>query len=92
MLTKPSELSFYPVPKLMLRRVGGHEAYGALHTSELGDGTYECRTPEEICGMLRAMELDGDILGQMNECILENKKTGLYNGAYEVVRLACGGK
>ena len=92
MLTKPSELSFYPVPKLMLRRVGGHEAYGALHTSELGDGTYECRTPEEICGMLRAMELDGDILRQMNECILENKKAGLYNGAYEVVRLACGGK
>jgi hypothetical protein len=90
LLTKPSELSFYPVPKLMLRRVGGHEAYGALHASELGDGTYECRTPDEVLGMLRAMEGDGEILAQMNECILENKKTGLYNGAYELVRLAAG--
>ena len=92
MLTKPSELAFYPVPKLMLRRVGGHEAYGALHTSELGDGTYECRTPEEILGMLRAMALDGEILGQMNECVLENRKAGLYDGAYRVVELAAGKK
>ena len=88
LLTKPSELSFYPVPKLMLRRVGGHEAYGALHASELGDGTYECRTPEEVLGMLRAMEGDGEILSQLNECILENQKAGLYDGAYELVRLA----
>jgi len=27
---KPSELAFYPVPKLMIRRVGDHEAFSAL--------------------------------------------------------------
>lgn len=40
---KPSELAFYPVPKLMIRRVGDHEAYSALRASELGDGTLELR-------------------------------------------------
>ncbi|MCR4871551.1 MAG: hypothetical protein K5859_09690, partial [Atopobiaceae bacterium] len=30
LVTKPSELSFYPVPKLMIHRVGGHEAWGAI--------------------------------------------------------------
>ena len=34
------------------------------------------------------MALDGEILSQMNECILENQKAGLYDGAYELVRLA----
>lgn len=27
LVTKPSELAFYPVPKLLVRRVGGHEAW-----------------------------------------------------------------
>merc|ERR1719421_2600024 len=40
---KPSELAFYPLPKLMIRRVGDHEAYSALRASELGDGTLELR-------------------------------------------------
>lgn len=26
---KPSELAFYPLPKLMIRRVGDHEAHSA---------------------------------------------------------------
>lgn len=26
---KPSELAFYPIPKLMIRRVGDHEAHSA---------------------------------------------------------------
>ena len=43
MCCKPSELAFYPVPKLMIRRVGDHEAYSALRASELGDGTLELR-------------------------------------------------
>ena len=38
-VTKPSELSYYPIPKFFIKRVGGHEAYGAIHSSEIGDGT-----------------------------------------------------
>ena len=43
LVTKPSELSFYPVPKLFIKRVGGHEQWGAIHSAEIGDGTLECR-------------------------------------------------
>lgn len=28
LITKPSELAFYPVPKLFIKRVGGHEQWG----------------------------------------------------------------
>lgn len=28
LVTKPSELAFYPVPKLFIKRVGGHEQWG----------------------------------------------------------------
>lgn len=43
LVTKPSELSFYPAPKLFIKRVGGHEMWGAIHSAEIGDGTLECR-------------------------------------------------
>ena len=32
---KPSELAFYPVPKLMIRRVGDHEAHSATRAVRL---------------------------------------------------------
>merc|ERR1719223_509008 len=51
---KPSELAFYPIPKLMIRRVGDHEAYSALRASELGDGTLEVR---EVPVAVRYVEL-----------------------------------
>jgi hypothetical protein len=51
---KPSELAFYPIPKLMIRRVGDHEQFSALRASELGDGTLEAR---EIEDCLECVEL-----------------------------------
>ena len=44
---KPSELPFYLIPKLIIRRVGDHEAYSALRASELGNGTLEVREIED---------------------------------------------
>ena len=55
MITKPSELAFYPIPKLLIRRVGAHEAYGALRAAEIGDGTIECRTFNQATGMLELL-------------------------------------
>ena len=88
LITKPSELSFYPIPKLMIRRVGGHEAWGAIRSAEIGDGTYECSTPQEIAAMLVLMQKDGSIISEMCRNILVAKHAGIYNGAYEAVRLA----
>ena len=50
---KPSELAFYPVPKLMIRRVGDHEAYSALRASELGDGTLEARELDDALSYVK---------------------------------------
>jgi hypothetical protein len=38
---------FYPIPKLMIRRVGDHEQVSALRASEVGDGTLEAREIED---------------------------------------------
>ncbi|MBR6717703.1 MAG: hypothetical protein IKI77_05085 [Oscillospiraceae bacterium] len=88
LITKPSELSFYPVPKLMLPRVGGHEAWGAIRAAEIGDGTYECSTPAEAAAMMMLLQKNGDIIEQMCRYILCAKKAGIYDGAYKAVRLA----
>ncbi len=87
LLTKPSELAFYPLPKLLLERVGGHEAWGAIRASELGDGTIECP------GALAFQALDmliheDDLMKQYCENILKLKTFGVYDGAYEVIKLA----
>ena len=92
LVTKPSELSFYPIPKLFIQHVGGHEVWGAIHSAEIGDGTYEVSPGRETTDMISLLQNEPEILLSMNECILQNYKQGVYNGAYEVVRLAAGKK
>ena len=88
LVTKPSELAFYPVPKLFIKRVGGHEQWGAIHAAEVGDGTIECGDIPHTLQMLQLMIEEKDLLEQMNHNILKNHNEGLYNGAYKVVELA----
>lgn len=90
LLTKPSELSFYPVPKLFLKRIGGHEKWGAIHSAEMGDGSLECSDIPHTIQMLDMFMEDEDIFTGMNENILKNKQAGLYDGAYNTVKIAMG--
>ncbi len=88
LITKPSELVFYPIPKLFIHRVGGHEAYGAIYSSNIGDGTFECDTTKAVHEMLDSLINTKEILLEMNANIIRNYKNGLYNGGYEVIKLA----
>ena len=88
LVTKPSELAFYPIPKLFIQHVGGHEVWGAIHSAELGDGTYEVAPGRETADMIRLLQDEPEVLTNLNNCILKNNADGLYNGAYEVIRLA----
>lgn len=88
LVTKPSELAFYPVPKLFIKRVGGHEQWGAIHAAEIGDGTLECRDIPHTLQMLELFLKDTDYLGNMCDAIVRNGEAGVYNGAYKVVELA----
>ncbi len=91
LVTKPSELSFYPVPKLMMRHIGGHEVYGAVHASEIGDATFECESIASLKNMADSLIEDRQLLIQMNENIKRLKTQGVYDGGYNVVRLAAEG-
>lgn len=90
--TKPSELSFYPVPKLMIHRVGGHEAWGAICAAEIGDGTYEIDDTREVLDMIDSMQANRDIITTMCDNIETANEQHIYDGAYECVRLAVAGK
>lgn len=92
LVTKPSELAFYPVPKLFIKRVGKHEMWGAIHSAEVGDGTLECRDIPHTIQMLDLFLKEDIILNDMCENIMKNKETGLYDGAYKVVELAMSRK
>ena len=92
LVTKPSELAFYPVPKLFIRRIGGHEQWGAIHSAEIGDGTLECRDIPHTLQMLRLFIDDDTFLSDMCGNIIRNKSSGIYDGAYEVVKIAMGMK
>lgn len=88
LVTKPSELSFYPVPKLMIKRVGGHEAWGAIRAAEVGDGTYELETLPEICAFIDLVQAEPGIIADMCDNILAADCMGTYDGAYRAVQLA----
>ncbi len=87
LVTKPSELAFYPIPKLFIKRVGKHEMWGAIHSAEIGDGTLECRDIPHTIQMLDQF-LETRLLDEMCESIVLNKNMGIYDGAKKVVELA----
>ncbi len=89
-MTKPSELAFYPVPKLMIQHVGGHEKWGAIRSAEVGDGTPECPNLAYAEAMIKQFISSPDLLINMNRAIVAAKKAGIYNGAYHAVELATG--
>lgn len=88
LVTKPSELAYYPIPKVFMRHIGGHEVYGAINGREYGDSTPEFPTAKGINGMLDKIIEDKEILCHMCDQIDKLKKMGHYDGAYECVKLA----
>ena len=88
LVTKPSELAYYPIPKLFMKHIGGHEVYGAVHGQEFGDSTFECPTKKEAAKMLDRLISDKEILIHVCHQIDKLKDQGYYDGAYECVRLA----
>ncbi len=92
LVTKPSELAFYPVPKLFNERVGGHEKWGAIRGAELGDGTIEARTIPQTLQAIDLLTDEDDLLTMYCDMIVKNKSIGIYDGAYRCVELATGRK
>jgi len=84
---KPSELAFYPIPKLMIRRVGDHEAYSALRASELGDGTLEARTVPIALKYVNLF-METELLVTMNDAIVKNNEIGIYDGCKNAIKIA----
>lgn len=88
LITKPSELAFYPIPKIFMRHIGGHEVYGALHGQEEGDAAFECETPEKMNEMIDRIAEDQALYLHMVEQVQKLNQAGRYNGGYEAVKLA----
>ena len=90
MITKPSELAFYPIPKIFNERVGAHEAWGAIRSAELGDGTIETRSIPRTLQAIDLLAKETDLLEMYCDSIVKNKRSGIYDGAYKCVALATG--
>ena len=90
LVTKPSELAYYPIPKIFMRHIGGHEIYGAINGRELGDSLNEYPTAKSLNAMLDKVLSDKEILPHLCDRITDLKAQGYYDGAYECVRLATG--
>lgn len=92
LVTKPGELAYYPIPKLFMKHIGGHEVYGGVNGREYGDSLPECPTKKEINAMLDKVIADKELIPHLCDRIDYLKSVGHYNGAYECVKLAVGKK
>ena len=90
LVTKPSELAYYPIPKIFMKHIGGHEVYGAIHGREYGDSTDEYPDKKSMAEALDRLISDKEILFHMIDRIEVLKKQGYYDGAYRCVELAVG--
>jgi hypothetical protein len=64
--------------------------WGAIRGAELGDGTVETRTIPETLQAIDLLAGDRDLLEMYCDCIVKNKRIGIYDGAYRCVALATG--
>lgn len=87
LVTKPSELAFFPIPKLFIRRVGDHEAASVLRSLELGEGTVECREPVHAKELIQIFCDSDDLLLRMNESVIKNTLEGIYSGSKNAVEM-----
>ena len=62
--------------------------WGAIHSAELGDGTQECRTPEQAGAIVKQLMENPELIEMMCNNILQQKSIGTYDGAYKTVELA----
>ncbi|MBO4934968.1 MAG: hypothetical protein J5441_07385 [Clostridia bacterium] len=90
LVTKPSELVYYPIPKVFMKHIGGHEVYGAISGRELGDSDNEYPDVKDLNAALDRLLNDRELLPHFCGRINELKAQGAYDGAYECVKLACG--
>jgi hypothetical protein len=88
LVCKPSEMAFYCIPKLMIRRVGDHEQKSAYRTAELGDGTLEARTIDDAMKEINQFLKTPSALISMNEAIEKNNRIGIYDGSKIAVEKA----
>lgn len=89
LVTKPSELAFFPIPKLHIRRVGEHEAFSAVRSTELGDGTVECREiPHALRKAAQLMEPNSPLFSLMCESIIKAASVNTYEGSKVACTLA----
>ncbi len=88
LVTKPSELAFFPIPKLHIRRVGDHEAASAQRAAELGCGTTERRTVAQGLQTVGLLCDDDELFVTMNEAVAHHAKQGVYDGARRALELA----
>jgi len=89
---KPSELAFYCLPKLHIRRVGDHEADSARRAAELGDGTLEAREVPDAIEYINLFMNQPDFLINMNKSIMQNDEIGIYNGCKRAVQMCVSRK
>jgi len=88
LVTKPSELAFYPIPKLHISRIGNHERLAAVRASELGDGTEEARSVAEAATMARVLASNTSRFSTMCEAVERLAFAGVYDGARRAFELA----
>ena len=87
LITKPSELVFYPVPKLFMRHIGGHEVYGGRFGHEMGDAFKECEDVKSMQRSLKNIIEDKDLLRFMIHRIDKLKEEGHYDGGYKICEI-----
>ena len=90
LVTKPSELAYYPIPKVFMKHIGGHEVFGAIHGREYGDSTDEYPDKKSMAEALDRLIADKDLLLHMIDRIESLKGQGYYDGGYRCVELAVG--
>lgn len=87
LVTRPSQVAFFPIPKVLLRRLADHESDSSSYFVALDESDTECSRPEKAASLILSMLPEGGPLIRRNEGILRRSESGLYLGARRVAEM-----
>ena len=88
LVTRPAQVAYFPVPKVLLRRLADLEIDSSNYLVELDECDAECSRPEQAADLILSMLPEDGPLIRRNEGIQRRSETGLYLGARRAVEMA----
>lgn len=80
LIVRPSQIAFFPIPKVLLKRLVEHEKSTSIYLEQINECGNETKTATEAANKIMAL-CENSVLIEQSKSIMQKYRSGLYDGA-----------